>query len=57
MRGADVEQGTLFSVVTLESRVPADHPLRKIRPLLDVSPVDSEAKLARKGKGQAARLS
>jgi transposase len=35
MRGADVEQRTLFSVVTLESRVPADHPLRKIRPLLD----------------------
>jgi transposase len=35
MRGADVEQGTLFSVVTLESRVPADHPLRKIRPLLE----------------------
>src|SRR6516164_7346635 len=35
MRGADVEQGTLFSVVSLESRVPADHPLRKIRPLLD----------------------
>ena len=35
MRGADIEQGTLFSVVTLESRVPSDHPLRKIRPLLD----------------------
>lgn len=35
MRGTDVEQGTLFSVVTLESRVPADHPLRKIRPLLE----------------------
>jgi transposase len=35
MRGADVEQGTLFSVVTLESRVPADHPLRRIRPLLE----------------------
>src|ERR1700689_5607124 len=35
MRGADVEQGRLFSVVSLESRVPGDHPLRKIRPLLD----------------------
>ena len=35
MRGADIEQGTLFSVVTLESRVPADHPLRRIRPLLE----------------------
>ena len=35
MRGADVEQGLLFSVVSLESRVPAEHPLRKIRPLFD----------------------
>lgn len=35
MRGADIEQGALFSVVSLEARVPADHPLRKIRPLLD----------------------
>ena len=35
MRGADVEQGRLFSVVSLESRVPADHPLRRIRPLLE----------------------
>ena len=35
MRGADIEQSQLFSVVTLESRVPSDHPLRRIRPLLE----------------------
>jgi hypothetical protein len=29
MPGADIEQGELFSVVTLESRVPTDHPLRQ----------------------------
>jgi transposase len=34
-----IQQGiTLFSVVSLVSRVPEDHPLRKVRPLLDESP-------------------
>lgn len=35
MRGADVEQGGLFSYVSLESRIPEEHPLRRIRALLD----------------------
>jgi transposase len=35
MRGADIEQGGLFSYVSLESRVPQQHPLRRIRALLD----------------------
>jgi transposase len=35
MRGSDVQQTGLFSYVSLESRVPADHPLRGIRALLD----------------------
>lgn len=35
MRGDDVEQGTLFSYVNLESRVPGNHPLRRIRTLFD----------------------
>jgi transposase len=35
MRGADVEQGGLFSYVSLESRIPENHPLRRIRALLD----------------------
>jgi len=35
MRGADQQQGALFSVVSLEDRVPADHPLRVMRALVD----------------------
>jgi len=30
MRGADIQQDTLFSTVILEERVPPDHPLRPI---------------------------
>lgn len=35
MRGADVQQGGLFSYVSVESRIPANHPLRGVRTLLD----------------------
>jgi len=35
MRGADVQQSGLFSYVSLEERVPADHPLRGVRVLLN----------------------
>src|SRR5438067_1226897 len=35
MRGTDQQQGALFSVVSLEDRVPADHPLRVMRALVD----------------------
>jgi transposase len=35
MRGADVDQGGLFSYVSMEQRVPATHPLRRVRALLD----------------------
>src|SRR5574337_688681 len=34
MRGAFVDQGRLFSYVSPEARVPANHPLRKIRALV-----------------------
>ena len=34
MRGAFVDQGGLFSYIAPEARVPADHPLRKIRGLV-----------------------
>lgn len=37
MRGADFMQDTLFSVRSLESFVPADHPLRPVRELLNVA--------------------
>lgn len=34
MRGAFPDQGGLFSYISPEARVPADHPLRKIRELV-----------------------
>jgi transposase len=35
MRGADEQPGSMFSYVTLEDRVPTDHPLREIRRITD----------------------
>ena len=34
MRGTFVDQGGLFSYIAPEARVPANHPLRKIRELV-----------------------
>lgn len=35
MRGADAQQLGIFSYVSVEDRVPADHPIRKLRVLVD----------------------
>ena len=35
MRGDDTQPAALFSYVQLEDRIPADHPLRAIRALVD----------------------
>ena len=35
MRGQDTKQAAMFSYITLERRIPADHPLRGIRRLTD----------------------
>jgi transposase len=35
MRSADVTQSKMFSYRTLEERIPASHPLRKLRALVD----------------------
>jgi hypothetical protein len=35
MRGETSKQTELFSYVNLESRIPADHPIRKIRKVVD----------------------
>ncbi len=35
MRGDDLQQGAMFSCLSPEQRVPADHPLRPIRQMMD----------------------
>jgi len=35
MRGDDQQQGEVFSYLTLEERVPEDHPLRAVRRSVD----------------------
>jgi len=35
MRGADIQQLGIFSYVSVEDRVPVDHPIRKLRVLVD----------------------
>ena len=43
MRGSDVRSGSLFSYVDLEQRVRADHPLRKIREIVNAALADLSA--------------
>ena len=35
MRSPDVQQLGMFSYVSVEDRVPSDHPIRKLRVLVD----------------------
>lgn len=37
MRGRDIQQSTMFSYVSPEARVPAEHPLRPIRLMVDIA--------------------
>jgi transposase len=37
MRGDEVDQGHMFSYISAEKRVPEDHPLRKVRELVDAA--------------------
>ncbi len=37
MRGADETSGSLFSYVDLQARIPARHPLRKIRQVVKLA--------------------
>src|SRR5271168_4248311 len=54
MRGADERSAGLFSYVSCEARVPADHPLRGIRAIVDealeVLSVEFEALYAKVGR-------
>ena len=46
MRGSDSQNGSLFSYVNLEERIPARHPLRKIKGVVDAALVDLDADFA-----------
>lgn len=46
MRGSDSQSGSLFSYVNLEERVPARHPLRKIKGVVDAALNDLDADFA-----------
>ena len=35
MRGEKQQQGVMYSYVTMEQRIPADHPIRAIRAMVD----------------------
>src|SRR5215469_843963 len=37
MRGPDTQQSAMFSYISAERRVPADHPLRPMRTMVDVA--------------------
>jgi transposase len=43
MRGSDIRSGSLFSYVDLEQRVRADHPLRRIREIVNAALADLSA--------------
>ncbi|ULB09631.1 IS5-like element ISRhsp7 family transposase [Cereibacter azotoformans] len=47
MRGTDETSGSLFSYVDLEERIPARHPLRKIRRVVNDALVSMDAEFAR----------
>ncbi len=46
MRGSDSQNGSLFSYVSLEERIPARHPLRKIKTVVDAALRDLDADFA-----------
>jgi len=54
MRGNDEQQGAVFSYINPENRIPADHPLRRIRAMVDRSLKELwahfEALYARRGR-------
>lgn len=46
MRTEDVQQGGLFSYISLESRIPLNHPIRKLRVLVDTILKEMDADFA-----------
>lgn len=47
MRGSDKVSGSLFSYVDLEDRIPARHPLRQVKRIVDDALVSLDAEFAR----------
>jgi hypothetical protein len=43
MRGTDDKQASMFSIVSPERRIPADHPLRRIKAMADAILADLSA--------------
>ena len=54
MRGLEGSQVELFAYVQLESRIPKDHPLRRIKPLVDhvLNELDGEFEKLYSGMGR-----
>src|SRR6056297_1067503 len=52
MRGSDQQTGPLFSYVNLEERVPARHPLRKIKTVVDAALASLDADFERLYAGE-----
>src|SRR5258707_13913810 len=46
MRGHDEQQESMFSYISLEKRVPLDHPLRRVREMTDRAPRDLSPKFS-----------
>lgn len=46
MRRKDVQQGGLFSYISLEARIPSNHPIRKLRLLVDMILKEMDAEFA-----------
>ena len=47
MRGVDARQGSAFSYVSLEARVPKSHPMRRIREMVDTALVELSPEFGR----------
>ena len=57
MRGTDATSGALFGYVDLEDRIPARHPLRKIRQVVNDALASLDVEFARSMPTSAAPLS